>query len=182
MKNNTVEQSAFVHLLTASTASAPLWLLVRLYVGYEWLIAGWAKVTSPVWFGNDAGAALNGFIQGALAKTTGAHPDVSMWYASFLKATVLPHLVIWSNAVAVGEVLVGLGLIVGLFTGGAAFFGFFMNLNYLFAGTVGTNPLLLILALGIILARRVSGYWGLDRYAQPFIKRMCRSHSHPSRK
>jgi thiosulfate dehydrogenase [quinone] large subunit len=117
--------------------------------------------------------ALNGFIQGALAKTAGAHPDVQGWYASFLESTVLPHLTVWSNMVAVGELLVGIGLIVGLLTGIAAFFGFFMNLNFLMAGTVSVNPILLVLALGLILARRVAGYWGLDRYARPFIMRKC---------
>ncbi len=171
MNNNTVEQSAIIHLLTASKQSAPLWFAVRMYLGYEWLMAGYEKIISPAWFGSSAGAALNGFVQGALAKTTGAHPDVQMWYAAFLKSTVLPNLVTWSNLIAVGEVLVGLGLIVGLFTGVAAFFGFFMNLNFLLAGTVSVNPILLVLALGLILARRVAGYWGLDRYIQPLLRR-----------
>ncbi len=171
MNNNTVEQSAIVHLLTASKQSAPLWFVVRMYLGYEWLIAGWDKVMNPVWFGSDAGAAMSGFVQGALAKTVGAHPDVQMWYAAFLKSAVLPHLAAWSNAIAIGEVLVGLGLIVGLFTSAAAFFGFFMNLNFMLAGTVSINPILMILALALILARRVAGYWGLDRYARPFLKR-----------
>lgn len=171
MNTHFLKQSSFAHFFTASTHSAPLWLIVRLYLGWEWLMAGWDKVLNPAWFGSDAGAALNGFVQGALMKTSGAHPDVQMWYAAFLKGAVLPNLAVWSNAVAVGEVLVGLGLLVGLFTGAAAFFGFFMNMNFMLAGTVSVNPILLILALGLILGRRVAGYYGLDRYAQPFIQR-----------
>ncbi len=171
MNNNTVEQSAIAHFFTASTASAPLWFVVRLYLGYIWLMAGYEKIINPAWFGSDAGAALNGFIQGALGKTSGAHPDVQMWYAAFLKGAVLPYLVTWSNLVAIGEVLVGVGLIIGLFTGVSAFFGFFMNMNFMLAGTVSINPTLLVLALALILARRVAGYWGLDRYARPFLKR-----------
>src|SRR3989344_4977716 len=177
MKHNTIEQSSFVHLFTASTASAPFWFLVRLYVGYEWLRAGWDKVMNPGWFGSGAGAAIKGFVAGALSKTTGAHPDVQMWYASFLNTAVLPYPVVWSNAIAIGEVLVGLGLIVGLFTGIAAFFGFFMNMNFLLAGTVSTNPAMLLLALALILSRRVSGYWGLDRWAMPLLRRTFRRHS-----
>lgn len=179
MNNYTVEQSAFAHFFTASTKSAPLWLIIRLYLGYEWFMAGWGKVVNPAWFGSDAGASLRGFVNGAIAKTACApnvaaaacHPDVQMWYASFLQSTVLPHVVVWSNAVAIGEVLVGVGLIVGLFTGAAAFFGGFMNLNFLLAGTVSVNPVLLILALPLMLAWRVAGYWGLDRYAMPFLRR-----------
>ena len=179
MHDYTIRQSAFTHFFTTSTASAPLWLIVRLYLGYEWVTAGWGKVMNPAWFGSDAGAALNGFVQGALAKNVGVHPDVQMWYAAFLKSTVLPHLMVWSNLVAIGEVLVGLGLIVGLFTGLAAFFGAFMNLNFLLAGTVSVNPILLVLALGIMSAHRVAGYWGLDRYARPRLHRMFRPRGFP---
>ena len=134
-------------------------------------MAGYEKIINPAWFGSNAGAALNGFVQGALGKTSGAHPDVQMWYAAFLKGAVLPYLVTWSNLVAIGEVLVGVGLIIGLFTSVSAFFGFFMNMNFMLAGTVSINPTLLVLALALILARRVAGYWGLDRYARPFLKR-----------
>jgi thiosulfate dehydrogenase (quinone) large subunit len=167
MGNHTVELSPLSHFLTINPASAPLWLIVRLYVGYEWIVAGWEKITNPAWFGSGAGAALNGFVQGALAKTVGAHPDVQMWYASFLKGAVLPHLVSWSNAIAVGELLVGVGLIVGCVTGAAAFFGLFMNLNFMLVGTVSINPILFTLSIGLVLAWRVAGYWGLDRFVLP---------------
>lgn len=170
MNTYTISQPRLTHFFTADTASAPFWLLVRLYLGYGWLMAGWEKVMNPAWFGSEAGAAVQGFVQGALGKTVGAHPDVQMWYASFLQNAVLPYPAAWANAIAVGEVLVGLGLIVGLFTGLAAFFGFFMNLNFLLAGTVSVNPIWLILALLIMLAHRVAGHWGLDRYAKPFFR------------
>lgn len=183
MNTYTIEQSAFTHFLTASTTSAPLWLLVRLYLGYEFLMAGWGKVANPAWFGSDAGAALQGFVNGAVAKTVCAptvaaaacHPAVQMWYASFLESTVLPNLVVWSNAVVLGEIMIGLGLIVGLLTGAAAFFAFFMSWNFLLAGTVSTNPILVVLALSIFAARRVAGYWGLDRYAMPYLRRAIRA-------
>jgi thiosulfate dehydrogenase [quinone] large subunit len=169
-----IDQGRFARFFTADSRSAPFWLLVRLYLGYEWVTAGWEKVTSPVWFGSHAGAALQGFVQGALAKTSGAHPDVQGWYAWFLAHAVLPHTVVWSNAIALGEVAVGLGLIVGLCTATAAFFGGLMNLNYLLSGTVSINPILLMGAIGLILARRVAGSWGLDRYARPLARRVTR--------
>lgn len=171
----TIEQSAFAHFFTTSKTSAPLWLLVRVYLGYEFLMAGWGKVANPAWFGSEAGAALNGFVQGALAKTAGAHPDVQMWYASFLQDTVLPHVMVWSNAVVVGEIAIGLGLIVGLFTCTASFFAFFMSFNFLLAGTVSMNPILVLCALGLMSAHRVAGHIGLDRYAKPFMRRTFRS-------
>jgi thiosulfate dehydrogenase (quinone) large subunit len=146
-----------------------IWLIIRLYVGYEWLTAGWEKVLNPAWFGGSAGAALTGFVKGALTKSSGAHPDVQAWYAAFLQNAVLPNAGVWSNVVAVGETLVGIALILGLFTGVAAFFGSFMNFNYLLAGTVSTNPLLFLLAMLLILAWKTAGWIGLDRWVLPAL-------------
>ncbi len=164
-----IPEPPIARFLFADTRLAPLWLIIRLYVGYEWLMAGWEKVINPVWVGAQAGTALTGFVQGALQKTGGDHPSVAGWYGSFLQSVVLPNAALWSYMVAFGEVLVGLGLIVGLFTGIAAFFGGLMNANYLLAGTVSSNPFLFILATWLVLAWRVAGYWGLDRWALPML-------------
>ena len=162
-----VVENPFSRFLFSDTRLAFFWLIVRLYIGYEWLMAGWVKVTSDAWVGSQAGKAISGFLTAALSKTVGEHPDVQGWYAIFLQNVVVPHPVIWSHIVAWGELAVGIALIIGLFTGIAAFFGLFMNLNYLLAGTVSTNPILLTLSIGIILAWKVAGYIGLDRYALP---------------
>jgi thiosulfate dehydrogenase [quinone] large subunit len=79
-----------------------------------------------------------------------------------LGKAVSSHPALWSNIVSYGELLVGIALIIGAFTGIAAFFGLFMNLNYLLAGTVSTNPILFTLSIGLVLAWRVAGYIGLD--------------------
>jgi thiosulfate dehydrogenase [quinone] large subunit len=105
------------------------------------------------------------WVGGALKKTQGAHPDVQGWYASFLSHVVLPHAAFWSYTVTCGEIFVGLGLILGLFTGIAAFFGTTMNASYLLAGTVSTNPILFALGSLLVLAWKTAGYWGLDRWA-----------------
>ncbi len=150
--------------------TAIFWLIVRLYVGWQWLEAGWEKITGPSsakWVGDQAGVAVQGFLTGALKKSSGAHPDVQSWYASFISTFAIHHTVAFSYMVAFGEFFVGVGLILGLFTGLAAFFGGFMNVNYLFAGTVSTNPLLLVLEIPLILAWRVAGLIGVDRYILP---------------
>src|SRR3990167_2628454 len=63
------EESSVSHFLYSSKKSALLWLVVRVYLGYEWLIAGWDKINNPAWVGDSAGAAITGFVKGALAKT-----------------------------------------------------------------------------------------------------------------
>jgi thiosulfate dehydrogenase (quinone) large subunit len=164
-----ITDSPFAQALFGGVNWAWLWLIVRLYVGWAWLQAGWEKVTSPTWVGNKAGTALTGFINNALAKTSGAHPDVQSWYATFLHGVVLPHVITWSYLVAFGETLVGIGLILGAFTGIAAFFGILMNLNYLMAGSVSTNPILLTLSVFLVLAWKTAGWWGLDRWLLPAL-------------
>lgn len=146
-----------------------IWLPVRLYAGWLWLAAGRAKVGAPAWTGSDAGAALGRFVQGAVDKASGAHPAVQSWYASFLHGMVLPHAAAWSQAVAWGEVLVGMGLILGAFTAVAAFFGGLMNLNYLLSGSISTNPNLLVIAIVLMLAWKTAGAWGLDRWLLPAV-------------
>jgi len=152
-----------------------MWLIIRLYVGWKWLEAGWDKVTNSAWVGEKSGTAMTGFVNGALSKTTGEHPEVQDWYATFLRNVVLPQAGMWGYVVSFGELLVGVGLILGALTGIAAFFGFFMNLNYLLAGSVSTNPILLVLALLLLLAWKIAGWWGLDRWLFPQLMKL-RSH------
>ncbi|MDW0115587.1 DoxX family membrane protein [Sporosarcina thermotolerans] len=169
MKNNktiVIPENPVSRFLFSDTRSGLFWLIIRLYVGFEWLKAGWGKVRSDAWTGENAGTALQGFINGALTKAEGGG-DVSGWYASFLENTVLPNAEVFSVMVAYGELLVGLGLILGLLTGIAAFFGALMNVSFLFAGTLSANPLLFILATWLVLAWKVAGWYGLDRWALP---------------
>ncbi len=179
-----VPEPPIARFLFADTRMAWLWLIVRLYVGYEWLVAGWEKLTGhsialgsfgeatkggPWVFSGHDGAALKGFISGALAQASGLHPAVQGWYAWFLKTLVLPNAVVFSYMVTFGEVLIGLGLIFGVLTGIAAFFGVFMNLNFMLAGTVSINPIIGTLALFLMLAWRIAGYYGGDHYLLPLI-------------
>lgn len=166
---NLITDPPFAQALFGKVNWAWLWLVVRLYVGWTWLKAGWGKINNPAWVGSKSGTALTGFVNGALAKATGEHPDVQSWYATFLNNVVLPHASIWGHLVAFGETLVGIGLILGAFTGIAAFFGILMNLNYLLAGSVSVNPILLMLSIFLVLAWKTAGWWGLDRWLLPAL-------------
>lgn len=158
-------------VLSQDSRLAIIWLVIRLYVGWEWLHAGYEKVINPNWVGAHAGVAVQGFLRGALQKTTGAHPDVQSWYAWFIQHIALPHATTFSYLVSFGELFVGAALILGILTGTAAFFGAFMNFNYLFAGTVSLNPVLLLLEIFLILAWRTAGLFGLDRWILPRVSK-----------
>lgn len=162
-----IPSSKMARLLFADTRMSWLWLLVRLYLGYEWLSAGWGKFNNPAWVGTEAGAGVKGFLLGALTKTGGAHPDVSWWYASFVQNFALQHTVWFSYLVTFGELAVGAALVLGFITGLAAFFGVFMNCNFLLAGTVSVNPVMVLLGLLLMLSWRTAGRIGLDRFVLP---------------
>jgi thiosulfate dehydrogenase [quinone] large subunit len=53
---------------------------------------------------------------------------------------------------------------VGALTGLAALFGLLMNFNYLLAGAVSLNPIMLLISVLLIVAWRTAGWWGLDRW------------------
>lgn len=159
-----IPETKLSRLLFADTRFAIIWLIIRLYVGWQWLLAGYEKIINPVWVGDKAGIALKGFLVGALSKASGPHPDVQSWYAAFVNGFVIHHLILFSYMVSFGELLVGIGLILGAFTTVAAFFGAFMNMNYLLAGTVSTNPILLVLEVLIIAGWRIAGWFGLDHF------------------
>ena len=66
-----------------------------------------------------------------------------------------------------GELAIGVLLILGAFTGIAAFAGSFMNWNYVMAGVASSNMFLFAFAVLLILAWKTAGYWGLDRFLLP---------------
>ncbi len=146
-----------------------VWLLVRLYMASDFLEAGWAKFTNPAWM-NGSGTGIIGFWKSALAVNNGKPVITFDWYRVFIQFLVDSHAEGWFAYVIVfGELAVGLGLLVGAFTGLAAAGGLLMNMAYLLAGTTSTNPVLAILAIGVILAWKNAGYIGLDRYLLPLI-------------
>ncbi|WP_453991467.1 DoxX family membrane protein [Bacillus nitroreducens] len=149
------------------TKMAIAWTIVRIWLGIQWLEAGYYKIKQQ---GFDAG----GFIQGAIANARGNSPTVQGWYASFLETQVLPNIELFNILIPWGEFLVGLGLIIGLATIPALLAGAFMNINFILAG-VGLNSLdtkLFIVAMILVLIGSARSYYGLDRFAVPTIKRL----------
>ncbi|MBO2519074.1 MULTISPECIES: DoxX family membrane protein [Limnochorda] len=144
--------------------------LLRVYVGYIWLQSGLHKLTNPAWFGEGAGTAISGFFNGVLAKASGENPVVQGWYASFIENVAMPNATLFSYLIVLGEVLVGLALIVGVFTTFAALMGAFMNLNFLLAGTLSSNPMMLAMQAVIVWAGMAAGYYGLDYFVRPWLQ------------
>ena len=192
------EEPPVARRLFASTTFAWLWLVLRLYLGWEWFVAGWEKtfggnLTWKFWQWGESqysltgtancgwvrscvidgkpvprGSAVQGFAAAAIKNSQGPHPNVAYsWYVDFLK-WIRDDSYGWIGPlVAILELVVGVLLILGLLSGMAAFVGAVMNFNYIFAGSAGVNPLYIIISLLLIMAWRVAGWYGLDRFVLP---------------
>lgn len=162
-----IEDPPLAKFLFSDTRMAPVWLVVRVLVGLSWLTSGWGKLQNPAWM--ETGAALQGFWQNAVAVPEGGRPAIAFdWYRGFIQSLLDTEAYVWfAKLISVGETLIGVALILGAFVGIAAFFGAFMNWNFVMAGTASTNALLGLGALLLILAWKVAGWWGLDRWLLP---------------
>lgn len=145
-----------------------LWLVVRAWVGLQWLEAGWHKLNDPKWM---AGESIRGFWMRAAGLLPDTKPLIKYgWYESFITWLAQSGQNVWfGKLIAFGEFLVGLGLIVGGLTIAAAFFGALMNMSFMLAGTTSSNPVLYTCAILIILAGPTAYYWGIDRFLLPRI-------------
>jgi len=163
-KGEVIQDPPLLQKLTGHPLAAWLWLPLRIWLGWQWLEAGIHKVENPKWV--ETGEALKGFWANAVAIPEGGRPTISFdWYRAFLQGMLDAEAYTWfARLVAYGEVLIGIALIIGAFTGIAAFFGGFMNWNFMMAGSASTNPLLFVIAVGLILAWKVSGYVGADYF------------------
>ena len=154
-------------LLLGNIYFSLLWLPVRFFVGRDWLSAGLHKVGDPAW--TDSGEALQGFWQRAVTIPEQGRPAITYdWFRQLLQYMLDSGWYTWfAKLVAWGEVLIGLGLILGGLVGIAAFFGTVLNFSFMLAGTASSNPVLFGLAIFLVLAWKVAGYWGLDRWLLP---------------
>lgn len=158
----------FNQYLRENKVVAGLLTVLRVYLGFAWMTAGWGKITGG---GFDAA----GFLKGAIANPV-AGPDgiVYGWYVSFLEGVALPNVDLFNILVPWGEFLVGLGLILGCLTTAAAFFGVLMNFSFLLAGTVSHNPTDILMGVIILAAGFNAGRFGLDYYVAPMVRKVLK--------
>ena len=168
-RTGVVQDPPFVQKLLTDPRFGWLWLPIRVWLGWQWVTASLHKISSPAWVGT--GAALKGFWMSAVTVADPAHPTIAYdWYRGFLQMLLNAQAYTWfAKVVSYGELLIGIALILGAFTGVAAFFGGFMNWNFMMAGSASTNPMLFVLAVGLILAWKVSGHIGADFFLLKWV-------------
>jgi len=180
----TIEEPKFAAWLFGSPRAAWIWLVVRVWLGYQWLHAGFEKLTGTeggffTWhfaYTNDSwlrsAKGLQGFTMYALSNA-GKGPNSAVnygWYASFLRWLGHPGTAsFFAKVITFGEITIGIAMILGLFVGIAAFLGATLTVSFGLAGVAGVNPVFMIGEILLILAWRNAGYIGLDRYVLPAL-------------
>jgi len=156
-----VQNPALLKVIAGDTRLAWLWLPLRLYAASLWIESGARKVTDPAWTGS--GDALRQFWQSALK--TDPRPMIEVgWYRGFIQYLLDNQAYAWfGKLIAWGELLTGVALFLGLFTGLAAASGALMNWNYIMAGSASLNGILLAIELLLIFAWKTAGWIGFDR-------------------
>lgn len=133
-------------------------LIGRLFTGYWFLSAALIKVFPRNYLFSDALLGpLNAFVAG---------PGPA-WYKAFLAEVVIPHVRLFAWLDAAGELCVGVGLLLGLWTRAACLVALFLVLNYLSAKgfanpQAGLDKVFIVLTLILYLgnAGRVLGLDG----------------------
>ena len=114
-------------LATRFTIAAAVAL--RLYAGLFWLDKGVRqKLFDPTWVGPKGDCAF--VVHDMLAKAPG-------WYSAFLSAVAMPHITTFSVMVEWGETLVGISILLGLFSRIGAIGGLFLVTNYFLGNGAG---------------------------------------------
>jgi thiosulfate dehydrogenase [quinone] large subunit len=162
-----LEDPPFAQRLLGDTRLAWVWLPLRLFLGWSWLSSGWGKFNNPGWM--DTGQALRGFWENAVRVDPG--PVIAFdWYRGFIQSLLDSGAYTWfAKLIVFGELAVGIALVLGAFTGIAAFTGGFLNWNFVMAGTASSNALLFAIATWLVLAWKTAGWIGLDRWLLPAL-------------
>lgn len=162
-----IEDPPIARLLLGDVRMAWLWLPLRVWLGWTWLQSGWVKSQNPAW--TEGGNALRGFWERALA--IDPRPVIAYdWYRDFIQFLLNAEAYAWfSKLIMFSEIAVGIALILGAFSGLAAFTGSFLNWNFIMAGTASTNALLFAVAIWLVLAWKTAGWIGLDRWLLPAL-------------
>lgn len=140
-------------------------LMIRLGSGFFMLFQGWEKLTG-------------GFAIDGLVSVIKNNQDSPQWFKFFFETVIAHNLELFKWMVQLGEIAIGLGLILGVCTYAASFFGVFIMLNYILADMIFTYPIQLFFFIILLMNKRTLNTISL-KY---FIKRkQIRNDEHASR-
>jgi thiosulfate dehydrogenase (quinone) large subunit len=151
--------------LQRSKVMAIVWTAMRVWLGVMWIQAGvaklWGAENSAFLHNNGAGVA------GIAAHGTPAYS----WWGTFLHGFVVPNSGWIGILVAVGEFVIGIALVLGLFTRIAALGSLVLLFTYVMSGTASVCAFYALFAVVILATWRTSSWIGVDGLVAGFRQR-----------
>lgn len=121
-------------------------VLMRISFGGGWLLAGITKITDKGWF-RQPSVFLQDYLETALTK-----PNVPEFYKDFIKHLCLPYVDLYNYVIPCVQIVIGILLIVGLFTLPSVLICLFMHINFILSGNMNLLSLVLYTsAFGLLL-------------------------------
>lgn len=140
-----------------SPLAAPVWFIVRIYLGAVWLRFGWGKIDAGWLRSNPMEPILQAIASGGVRAPLAPY---AVFAETLLAAGFAPML---SVAIPLAEVAFGLAFIAGVWLVPAAMGACLLNINLLSSGIASWSfdGRILLLQLLVVLAWRVAGDLGL---------------------
>ncbi|MFF2017066.1 DoxX family membrane protein [Paenibacillus sp. NPDC058177] len=129
------------------------WILsvIRVLFGWMWLRSGYDKLSG-------------GFGVESLIPVIAANHDSPEWYKAFFSHVVSPFSGVFDVVIPWGEILIGIGLIAGLFIVPALIMSVFVNANYILADMIFTYPTDILMATILLTGKRLTSYVSVERW------------------
>ncbi|BFH12485.1 DoxX family membrane protein [Paenibacillus melissococcoides] len=125
--------------------------VIRILFGWIWLKSGYDKLSG-------------GFGVESLIPVIAENRDSPEWYKTFFSHVVSPFSGVFDVVIPWGEILIGLGLIIGLLIVPALVMSVFVNANYILADMIFTYPTDILIATILLTGKRFTSYVSVERW------------------
>ncbi|MBC1400214.1 DoxX family protein [Listeria booriae] len=139
-----------------------LFSLLRIGLGISWFHEGLFKLQAK-------------FDISGLVPSVVNNVDSPMWYKTFMEHVVGSNVAVFNVLIPWGELLVGLGLIIGILTVPALIAGIFMGINYWLADMIYIYPVQLAVGFILVLMHKQASYFGISNGLVGLKRRRNRS-------
>ncbi len=124
------------------TIELALLFVIRVVAGGYMLVQGWEKLTGS-------------FKIEPLIPVVIKNEDSPVWFKLFFEHIVAHSAPIFNVIIPLGEIAIGLGLILGILSHIASFFGAFVMLNYILSDMIFTYPVQLALFIILLMNKNL---------------------------
>lgn len=135
-----------------------IFLIIRIVSGIYILRQGYEKLTG-------------GFSLGGLTKVIAQNQDSPKWYKHFFKIIIEPYTSYWEWIIPIGEIMIGLALIIGFLEYSAALFGIFIMINNILADMIFTYSVQLSGFIFIALNKECINSTSVKKFINKFNKK-----------